>query len=84
MTASLMSGCVSGNDTGQTALDKMAVSCNLPKGTAIHHPDDVAELKIAQDAKFDDVECLFEKLKAAGVKNLSFIGNAAISEEEQD
>jgi biopolymer transport protein ExbD len=81
--ALLVSGCTAHLSADQTKLDGMASSCNLPKGSMIQHPDDRVELKIPRDAKFDDVGCLFEKLKSAGVKNLGFVGNEQQGIREQ-
>jgi biopolymer transport protein ExbD len=81
--ALLVSGCTAHPSADQTKLDEMASACNLPKGSAIHQPDDRVELKIPRDAKFDDVACLLEKLKSAGVKNLGFVGNEQQGIREQ-
>jgi biopolymer transport protein ExbD len=81
--AVLLSSCASLPAVDQTLLDNIATACNLPKSSAIYNPDGSVELKISQNANHDDVNCLFEKLKANGVKKLGFIGNEQYRVEEE-
>jgi biopolymer transport protein ExbD len=81
--AVLLSSCASLPAVDQTLLDNIATACNLPKSSAIYNPDDSVELKISQNANYDDVNCLLEKLKANGVKKLGFIGNEQYRVEEE-
>ncbi len=70
----LLSSCAVGVNAKQVELDKMSVSCGLPKGTAIDQSEAV-ELVIGAAPGEKKMECLLRKLRAAGVNNLGFRGN---------
>ena len=73
--AASVAACTTHPPADQPSLDQMAMSCSLPKGSAIYHAGQAVELKLSPDANYDDVSCFLEKLKVAGVKRLGFVGN---------
>ncbi len=80
--AGIVTGCATRTLVSQTKLDQIAVMCNLPKGSAIDHSKNVVELKIPHDANFDNVGCLLDKLKAAGINKIGFVGNEQLRDKE--
>jgi hypothetical protein len=70
----LLSSCAIGPSAKQAELDKMSLSCGLPKGTALDRTDSV-ELVMGAAPDAQKMECLLGKLRAAGINNLGFTGN---------